>query len=63
MRMDQDLDAWLGVVKLRLDRETLLIRAAAPVVAGDGKQMRVTKVGDEGQQPTILEDGRASKKK
>ena len=61
--MDQDLDARLGVVKLRLDRETPLIRAAAPVVAGDGKQMRVMKVGDEGPQPTILEDGKHRGKK
>ena len=56
--MDQDLDAWLGVVELRLDREAPFVRAATPIVPGDGKQMRIAKVGDKGPQSTILEDGR-----
>ena len=52
--MNQDLDARLGVVELRLDREPSLVHAATPVVAGDGQQVWVAKVGDKGPQQTIL---------
>ena len=54
LRVHQHLHAWFGVVKSRGYRKTLLIELTAPVVAGDGGEVRVPKEGDEGAQTTIL---------
>ena len=56
------MDARLGVIKLRLDREAPLVGAPTPVIAGDGQQVRVAKVRNEGPQQTILEDSKRLKK-
>jgi len=50
LRMYQDLDARLGLVKVGVNREALLIQFAAPVIARDGEQMRIPKEWDEGPQ-------------
>ena len=54
--MNQDLDARLGVVELRLDREPSLVHAATPVVAGDGQQVGIAKQRNKWLQTNILKD-------
>src|SRR6202011_5631855 len=50
LRMDQDLDARLGVVEFRMHWEALLVQVATPVVARDGEQVRIPEKGDKGPQ-------------
>ncbi len=55
LRMDQDLNARLGVIEFRLHREALLVQLAAPVIARNGEQVRVPKEWDKRPQETIVE--------
>jgi hypothetical protein len=52
--MHQHLDARFGVVEFRLHRKALLVQVAAPVVARDGKQVRIPKVWNEGPQQKLF---------
>src|SRR6202034_3371051 len=54
LRMNEDLHAGLGIEKPRLNRERPLIEVAAPIVTGDRREVRVSKVRDEGLQTIIL---------
>jgi len=54
LRVHQHLHARFSLVKSRGDWETLLVEFAAPVIAGDGGEVRIPEEGDEGAQATIL---------
>jgi hypothetical protein len=52
--MHQYTNARFGVVEFRLHWKALLVQVAAPVVACDGEQVRIPKVGDEGPQQKLF---------
>jgi len=52
--MNQNLHAGFGIEEPCLNRERPLIEVPAPVVAGDGRKVRVSKVRNEGPQTIIL---------
>src|ERR1700683_4166091 len=54
LRVHQHLHARFCLVESRGHRETLLIQLTAPVIAGDGGEVRIPEEGDEGAQDTIL---------
>src|SRR5580700_8882934 len=58
LRMDQNLDARLGLVELRRYREAPLVHTATPVVACDGSQVRISKVGNKGPHHSPFYDPR-----
>ena len=55
LRMNQDLDPRLGVIQLRLNRESEQIQFAPPIVPGNGKQVRIPDEWDERLQQSILD--------
>ena len=54
--MHQHLDAGLGCIELRFHGKALLVQAPAPIVTGDGGQVRIAEERNEDSQTTILKN-------